>query len=299
MGVNTAANASQARPASKWAFERYYRILSYEFRVRTQMADVGRVVARLLSPFQVSESNGAPTYELVRVDEWPSFLLFRDGECIESGDAAEGSIGELLWDVNHKAVEQAQDFLALHAAAASWGEAGVVLPAPPDSGKTTLVAGLTQVGCRYLSDEVALIDVRSGLVHPFPRALWMDPGSVEVVPGLFDRLPSDFRRLMELRYYVSPEVIRPGSLGEPCRLRYVVAPSYQAGSRTALEPMTRAETVTALVENSFNFIKFGGRGLTLLSEVVRDVECYRLRIGDLESAVRTITDLVRGRDGEA
>ena len=46
-------------------------------------------------------------------------------------------------------------------------------------------------GCEYLSDEVALVDLESGMLHPFPRALGMSQRSIGFIPGLLERLPPE------------------------------------------------------------------------------------------------------------
>jgi hypothetical protein len=61
--------------------------------------------------------------------------------------------------------------------------------------------------------------------------------------------------------------------------------------------MSRAEALLLLAENSFNFKRFGSAGLGVLRGVVSGADCYRLRIADLESAVRAISDLVRAAAG--
>ena len=46
-------------------------------------------------------------------------------------------------------------------------------------------------GCEYLSDEVALVDLESGMLHPFPRALGMSQRSIGFITGLLERLPPE------------------------------------------------------------------------------------------------------------
>jgi hypothetical protein len=189
-----------------------------------------------------------------------------------------------------------EDHVALHAAAAAWDRRGIIFPGPPDAGKTTLVAGLTRVGFAYLSDEAALIDPQTGLLHPFPRALAMDGNSLDAIPGLRGKLPPDHDQFMRLRYHVAPDDLRPGAVGRPCRVQYVIAPRYEAGAETALEPMSRAEALMTLAENSFNFVRFGAVAVDSLRGALEGVKCYRLRIGGLEDGIRKVLDVVGGEE---
>lgn len=286
---------SDAAFPTQWPFERPYQAISYRFRVRTNFPRLGFLLDRLLSPFRADSTNGGPTYSLVHTkDERFPFSLYVDDSRLQEVESAASMLDFVLADVTIQAVELMENHVALHAAAAAWDRRGIIFPGQPDSGKTTLVAGLTQVGFAYLSDEAALIDPHTGLLHPFPRALAMDARSVDAIPGLRRKLPPDHDQFMRLRYHVPPDDLRPGAVGRPCRVKYVIAPKYEAGGDTALEPMTRAEALMTLAQNSFNFVRFGSLAVDSLRGALEGVMCYRLRIGSLEDGIRKVLDVVGG-----
>jgi hypothetical protein len=66
-----------------------------------------------------------------------------------------------------------RDYFILHAAAVARGKEAVAICGPPGSGKTTLTLGLLEAGLRLLSDDFCPIHKETGLVHPFPRSLWI------------------------------------------------------------------------------------------------------------------------------
>jgi hypothetical protein len=203
-----------------------------------------------------------------------------------------GLVNRLLWRVNSEAIRRTRGFLLLHAGAASWNGAGVLLPAAMDSGKTTLVAGLIRAGFDYLSDEAAAIDPASTWVHPYPKPLSMEPSSVEAIRDLAGRLPAKYAWGTRVQYQIRPSDLRPRSVGTACPVRYVVAPEYDRTHETGLHPISRAAAVTILADNSFNLDRFGSRGVRTLARVVEQADCYRLRIGELDGAVRLMLDLV-------
>lgn len=283
---------------SDWQFDRSYRALSYEFRVRTNFPRAGFLLDRLLAPFRAAVSTDVPTYDLVRTDgERLPYSLYLDDSRVQEVESASSMLDFVLANVTIQAVELMGDFVSFHAAAAAWDRRGIVFPGQPDAGKTTLVAGLTQVGFAYLSDEAALIDPRTGLLHPFPRALAMDAHSVAAIPGLRQKLPPDHDQFMKYRFHVAPDDLRPGAVGRPCRVHYVIAPQYEAGSETTLEPISRAEALMSLAENSFNLVRFGGRAVESLQGAMEGVRGYRLRIGSLDEGIRRILDVVGGEGG--
>lgn len=284
---------SYRQTSRRWAFQGDYQTLSYPFRIRTNLPGAGPLLDELLQPFKVS-GNGqkGSTYDVVEGTPPSSFAVYLDGECVESSGSLADSLGFILWTTNARAIDGTDDYVALHSAAVSWERRGVLLPAPPDSGKTTLAAGLTRGGFEYLTDEAGLIEPTTKWLVPFPRSLAMDPASVDAVPGLRGDLPPKFHEYMGDYYFIPPERLRAGSIGASCPIRYVVFPSYRADARTELQPIGKPQALTDLVENCFNFRRFGSKALEILGAVVKEADCYRLQIGDLPSAVRTVRDLV-------
>ena len=78
----------------------------------------------------------------------------------------------LEWGLNWCISMNAHQYLIIHAGVVEKNGMAVILPAPPGSGKSTLTAGLILSGWRLLSDELTLIDRKTGMIHPLPR-----PGS--------------------------------------------------------------------------------------------------------------------------
>jgi hypothetical protein len=270
--------------------ERSYRMLAYPFRV-VAPRPLAAFLRRFLAPFEADAGPGAAVYEL---REEPGadkpWVMDLDGECLHRGRTPERILEFALWDANTKAIGSSHGCLAIHAAAASLDGSAVVLPAPPDSGKSTLVAGLTRAGFAYLTDEAALIDPADGRVRPFPRSLWLARGSLEAV---FGKEASSMRWATGRQFHVRPRDLRPRAIGRASRVRLVVAPRFEPGAATTLEPVCRAEGVMILAENAFHLERFGGAGIELLGRVVENASCYRLRFGDLDEAVTTIRGVMR------
>jgi hypothetical protein len=279
-------------------FQGSYRALTYEFLVNADSTEVGAAIEPLLRQFSATLSAGAPTYA---VDHDPSdaggstYRVFLDGRLESRSDSMAAAVDYVVWRASVEAVARAEDLLALHAGAVSWRGRGVLLSAAPDSGKTTLTAALTSAGFRYFTDEAALIDPASGLLHPFPRSLWMDSSAVDLVPGLRSRVNESTSGEERAQYHVRPDDLRRDAIGRACRVRYVIFPSYHASASVELTPVSRGEALLGLSQNSFNLQTFGRRGIELLARLLRDAQPCRLRMGDLSDAVATVAQLVKGR----
>jgi hypothetical protein len=272
-------------------FECVYRVMSFVFHLRTDLPGVGEHLDQLLHPFRVPQGSrasglGTPSYEIRAADD--SFEAYLDDERMLLAASLSTALDWVLSDTNAKAIEGNTSQFIIHAGAVCLDGMGVLLPAPPDSGKTTTTAGLVQAGFEYLTDEAALLDPVTGALHPYPRPLWLERPSVAAV---FGEEPPDLAEWAGVFYHLAPDRLRRGSIGSSCRVRYVVAPMYVSGGVTRLERVSRAEGLMLLAKNSFSLGRFGADGVRLLERVLDGVDCFRLQIGDLKGAVAAVSGL--------
>jgi hypothetical protein len=262
-----------------------YRALDFRFAVRMAGNDLADHFENLLAPLETDQP-AQHVYSIV--DDGARFksryALYYGGQYIVRTPFEPLALAFLLWHLNHVVVVESDRYLLLHAAAASYNGSALLFPAAQDSGKTTLVAGLVQRGCSYLTDEAAAIDPVTLNVDPYPKPLSIDPGSWDVLADLRPQLDDRFVQYARDQWHVVPDSIRPGAVGEPCPARLIVTPRYEAGAATSIEPISRAQAVLMLAENAFNFASHRSEGLNTLAEVVRRCECYRLTIGSQEAA---------------
>ncbi len=197
------------------------------------------------------------------------------------------------WGLNWCIASHAHQYLILHAAVVARGDAALILPGEPGSGKSTLCAALVQRGWRLLSDELALLspDFR---ITPLPRPVALKNESIDVIrafapeavlgPAFEDTAKGTVAHLQPPADSVARSAERP-------RAGSIVAPAYQAGEAARLESRPRAETLMDLVANCFNFSVWGKRGFELLGELVDRCDCHRLAYGDLEQALAALEPL--------
>jgi len=198
----------------------------------------------------------------------------------------------LLWHVNGEVFWQTGEFLILHAGAVVTPAGhGVLLPGEAGSGKTTLTAGLVRAGFGYLSDEAGVIDPVTGQLYPYPKTLDLKGDPFKLFPEL--RAKNGKLPVVQSRWRVRADDIRPGAIGGPCELRFVIAPRYREGSATELSPMSRADAVIELWESVWNLFRYRERALRLLGEVMRGARSYRLVFGDLLEAVQAVEEVTK------
>jgi hypothetical protein len=150
-----------------------------------------------------------------------------------------------------------------------------------------------RAGARYLSDEAAAIDPHTLDVHPFPKSLTLGVGSWEVLADLTPAVdPEVTRRYLLTEWHVDARTIRPDAIAPPTPPAFVIAPRYERDAGTALLPMTRAEAVMEMGQNSFNLARHGRRGVEALAMVARRSTCHRLVVSDLDVACALLRDVL-------
>ncbi len=273
-----------------------FHVAGFRFVVTTDSRDVAEAAASLFADWVDPRVTPAhrTTYEVLGTGQNGQPELLMNGRSVQRGNPPGTMLTWVIADVARASLMRVATHVAVHAGVVSKGGVGVALPAPPDHGKTTTTIGLVRTGFEFLSDESALIGLQDGLVYPFTRPLLLAPDSMALFPDLRASLPGWAERVRNLDFLIPPGALRPGCLGEPCELRYIIAPRFEEGSPTELRAVSRAEMLSLLLEQTFNLEVVGGRGVERLAGVLRGAACYRLTVGNLDAAVRLIEDLMGG-----
>lgn len=180
----------------------------------------------------------------------------------------------------------------VHAGAVGDERGGVLLAGRGGSGKTTVALAALDEGFRYVSDDYVLFDADG------PRA-WNVFGTAKLDDGHMARLPGP---AAEARRSARPEpgekavldvaLHRPEALAEQLPIRAVVVPSIRGG-RTSVRPLTGARALLALAPSTIFQMPFDDAGIFgALSELVRQVPCFALDVGDDPAALGSALDQV-------
>ena len=194
----------------------------------------------------------------------------------------------LEWGMNWCVSGLAHQFLTMHAAVLERGGRALILPAPSGSGKSTLCAGLAFRGWRLLSDELTLLDPRSGEVVPLVRPVSLKNASIEVLQrfapeAVFGPIVHETTK-GSVGHFRPPDdaVLRAHERALP---GWVVLPKYETGAATRLQRLSRGRAMVRLVESSFNYSIHGRQGFELLADVVERCDCYEFTYSRLTEAV--------------
>jgi hypothetical protein len=279
---------------SVWGYEtRRFRAVGFDFSIALNDPDLGRFLDEAWAPMAVP---GTAAHRYAILDRGPGahrrFSLHFDGDRYTETNRPSNALRMLCWHVNGQVVAHRGDHLLLHAAAAEHDGRALLIPATMESGKTTLVAGLTRAGLRYLTDEAVAVDPSANLVHPYAKPLSVDPGSWEVLAALRPDVPQTLEPYLATQWQVPALSIRADAVGRPCPPAWLVTTSYQSGARTALTPLSPSEAVIAVARNTFHFDQDARRHLATIGALVARCQRYRLVVSDLDRACELVLDLV-------
>jgi hypothetical protein len=272
--------------------------LDHDFAIRSDDARLAAYFDRSLRSFAATGSP-ARWYSVVGGrEERERYRIYLDGEGLYATGDADAAVRYVLWHVNYQVMVGSSSHLLIHASAATIGGQAIVMPGQANAGKTTLVAGLVLDGLKHLTDELAALNMTTGLIDPYPRPLNIGQGSWEALAALRPPDRDEDDPLPELIWTVDPSSIAPDTVATPAPLRWVIAPRFKHGSPTRVEPLSRAEAVELLHHHVFNRHRFGSTGILALITAASQARCCRLVNGDLGSAVQAVRDFVQRNGGQ-
>ncbi len=179
----------------------------------------------------------------------------------------------------------------LHAAALLYREKVLLLPAPSQSGKTTLTVLLLKQGFRYCSDECVLINLKKLKVIPcfFPLHIRQDMlQNLEIQEELIRLFPEPSKEGQIFYGIVSPESLAPEAT---LPLGSIIFPQWSSDGQTKLEFLKPGHAAFKFISQLFLSKPLRQADLSEVVEVVKRIPCYSLSVGDVKIAASLIRDL--------
>jgi len=223
--------------------------------------------------------------------------LVVDGElwCRPRGDL---SYACLEWGMNWFVFRRAHHLLVLHSANLAYGDVGILMPADPGSGKSTLCAGLAHRGWRLMSDELTLIEPRTRQMIALARPICLKNESIPCIRDFapeaeFGPLMVDSSQELEIAHLKPPlEAVRDYQRTATPRL--IVFPRFDSDARqTQLTPVHRGQALIRVIQCGFNYRSLAQDGFQVLSSMIDECQCFDICYSDLEDAVVQLTELAK------
>jgi HprK-related kinase A len=189
-----------------------------------------------------------------------------------------------------------KNWLLLHAATVEKDGRALIMTGESGAGKSTLAALLGERGWRLMGDEFALLDMASGDLMPFPRAVSLKNGAIGVMEA---EVPAErFGPRLENTPKGAIRHMRPNGtalsrMGEGARPALILFPRF--GQARDVRGVGKAEVFMRLTQASTNYVSLGRPGFDALTRLVEGNPALAIDYPDTGTAVGLIEDFWRER----
>jgi hypothetical protein len=224
-------------------------------------------------------------------EERSEFTITRVGQQpLRAGNDAE-LVFLLEKDLTIELERQRRELYFIHAAALALAGAAVLLVAPSGTGKSTTAWGLLHHGFRYLSDELAPVDLETMRVFPYPHALCLKAEPPKAYP-----LPPDILRTART-LHVPTHRLPNVTVSEAVPLAAIFFLEYRPGEASTpdLEAISKGEAAARLFAQALNPLAHCEDGLRGAAAIACQLPGYRLRSADLGATCELLTRALSGQ----
>jgi HprK-related kinase A len=270
------------------------------FRIQSALPGVAANLARLYADFPLADGAFADFH--VNVDRVsgprghfrPQAQFWMDGHTPFQPLPADQAFAMLEWGMNWCVTSHAHDRLMLHAAVLERDGHALIMPGDPGAGKSTLTATLMLAGWRLLSDEIALIDPRDGLLHGLARPISLKNASIDIIrqhdaSAVLGDVARDTHKGTVAHLKPSTDCVH--RVGEPARPRWIVFPRWQADAPASLTPHAKSAAFLHLASHAFNYSLLGVVGFRQVGDLMDACDCWDFRYSRLSDAIRIFAEL--------
>ncbi len=272
----------------------YYQLGDKRIAFSCETPNFENYIHPLICHLESDKSNNAMAlFELFTYEEQIVFRFNGEVKGIWSGDEThlvKGLIFMFLINVIYD--KNDTDWLmTVHASAITNGKKTILFTAPPGHGKTTIAALLQSRGYRLISDDFVPIDRNSFKAYPFPIAMSIKQGAMEVLSTLFAGLNQK-----EINY-ITPEKSVRYLVPDPdldvfqalFPVREFIFVNYNSSVDFLWEKLDKVKAIKLLLDQAWVVPSQGNAAI--LFEWITKLSFFQLTYSNNEKALNKITKL--------
>jgi len=227
-------------------------------------------------------------YSAGKSDEGGSgFFVEREGRFRATAGDGDEFLALLSDDITIELQKLRPDLYFVHSAVVETKGRAVLLAAEAGGGKSTTTWALLHHGFRFLSDELAPVDLESVEVQPFPRAICLksSPPEPYALPG---PVPSEARIV-----HVPVDELPTEVVYSPVPVRAVVFVRHDSGGvEPSLNRLDKSRAATLLYAHALNPLAHHGDGLDGALRIAEHAACFELIANDLPRTTALIRSTI-------
>ena len=274
-------------------------------RVRSNAPGLAAALHRLYGAYPLDGGTGF--HDVTATLQWrrswrsrfkPEVQFLLDGDAPFEALPAATHLPMLEWGLNWCVASRGHRHLLLHAGVVARAGLGVLIPAVPGSGKSTLTAALAGRGFRLLSDEFGVVRLRDHRLLPLVRPIALKNESITALAAFAPEavIGPTFRNTRKGDVaHVAPTRESVAARNESAVPALVLFPQFRRGAALSIEAVDDALAFVKISGNSFNYEILGERAFEAVARLVQGCRCYRITYGDMEQAVAAVSELLDER----
>lgn len=198
------------------------------------------------------------------------------------------------WGLNWCVTSQINNKLIIHAAVVEKNGQALIMPGSPGSGKSTLCAALVSRGWRLLSDELTLISLKDGMIHPLPRPISLKNESIKVIKkfnpsAIMSPIVADTSKGTVAHMRAPADSVQRAN--ESVLPAWLIYPKFIAESEMTLETLSKGRSLLALLDNAFNYSSLRERGFQAATRLIDQCSCFTFEYSQLDEAISLFDSL--------
>ena len=244
----------------------------------------------IIYPQIITRVKRAPAQSVISVVKTRRIRIYYKDRLLATGNDTGESLVFLEWFINSLLLNKLDTFLHIHAGAVAASNRGILLPATNDVGKSTFTYYLLQRGFSYFSDEVGLINPRTGRLFPFPKSLALDRKAYEKRSGHPDM--DKFIIIKGAQKIIYQPDIRKKHFTNGVTLDYIFFLKRKRASKKPLAACSPGEAIIELIKNSFNPLADSEKNFNRVMKVLSGLQAFFLDVSDPEPAYKSLCEVI-------